>query len=97
MTTEYVQKGSEVECRFHGRLDTLACNTVVPEIMDKIATAKTVVFNLEGVDYVATVFLRLCSQVLGKVSRENFSIVNANPNILKVFKIAGLDKFLSIR
>ena len=48
------------------------------------------VFNLAGVDFVASAFLRLCLVVQQKAAGNPLTLVNVSPPIKKVFKIAGL-------
>lgn len=55
-----------------------------------------VVFDLGEVEYVSSSFLRLCLTVDRRLKKDNFSVVNTNPFIKKVFKIAGLDGFLTV-
>jgi anti-anti-sigma factor len=53
-----------------------------------------VVFDLAGVDFVASAFLRLCLMVQQKAAGHQLTLVNVSPPIKKVFKIAGLDKLV---
>lgn len=66
------------------------------EAMTAGARAVNIVFDLEGVNYVASAFLRLCVSAAHKVEKGNFCIINTDPQILKVYKIAGLDAVLKI-
>jgi anti-anti-sigma factor len=85
-------------CTFPGRMDTLACEKYQAQIDEQVARAPTpVTFDMNGVDYVASSFLRIClktAQVLGK---GRFELINVGPEVKKVFKIAGLDRDLTIR
>ncbi len=58
--------------------------------------AENIVFDLEGVTYVASGFLRLCVSAAGKVEKGKFSVINTDPQIMKVYKIAGLDSVLRV-
>jgi anti-anti-sigma factor len=55
-----------------------------------------IVFDLGGVDYVASSFLRLSLIAAKGVTKGNFSIINTDPQVLKVFKIAGLSSLLNV-
>lgn len=55
-----------------------------------------IVFDLDGVDYICSAFLRLCIVAGKSVEKGCFTIVNSEPNVLKVFKTAGLDSLFSI-
>ena len=58
--------------------------------------AVNIVFDLEGVNYVASGFLRLCMSAASKVEQGKFSVINNDPQIMKVYKIAGLDSALNV-
>ena len=82
---------------FPSRLDTATCDAVEKAIQKQVLTQnQPVVFDLTGVVFIASMFMRLCvttSQVLGK---DRFRVANPSPNILRAFKIAGLDSFIRI-
>ena len=46
--------------------------------------------------YVAPGFLRLCVSAAGKVEKGRLSVINTDPQIMKVYKIAGLDAVLNV-
>jgi len=76
-----------------GRMDTPTCEQSEPDILGRIREAKgPVVLDMHGVDYVSSMFLRLCLKAAQQVGPGNFSIVQVSPEIKKVFKIAGFDQ-----
>jgi anti-anti-sigma factor len=84
-----------LEIPFQGRLDTARCAEMESDLRARIAEAGgAITFDLAGVDFVSSSFLRLCVFAYQKVRGDGFQIVNASPTIKKVFKIAGLDKML---
>ena len=84
-------------CAFTERLDTARCLEIEEELFNKVRESKApLVFNLQGVDYVASGFLRMCLRAAKEVGLGNFSVINVHPNVKKVFKIAGFDKQISI-
>ena len=89
-------------CRFDGRIDTVASGTVAEKLNAELSglESKTemlrIVFDISGVDYVATSFLRLSLIAAKGVKIGNFSIINTEPQVLKVFKIAGLSSLLNV-
>jgi anti-anti-sigma factor len=89
-------------CRFDGRMDTVMSGTVAAEFNAKLNGQKgkterlRIIFDLKGVDYVASSFLRLSLVAAKSVRKSNFSIINAEPQVLKVFKIAGLASLLNV-
>lgn len=91
----YDEKNGELVCSFSGRLDSAATAELCEEVLERVRAAETVIFDLRDVDYVSSAFLRLCFRA-AKEKDQSFSIVNENPSILKVLKIAGFDKLMSI-
>ncbi|MBI5724693.1 MAG: STAS domain-containing protein [Planctomycetes bacterium] len=78
-----------------GAMDSATCPEIKEEILAKLAeNPARVAFDLKAVDFIASIFLSLCLIVSQKVGEGNFSVVNPQPQIKKVFKIAGLDKFV---
>ena len=89
------QNDGSLAFRFSGRLDTMECSRIEGEVTQQAQTAgQPVVFDLAGVDFVASAFLRLCLMVQQKAAGNPLTLVNVSPPIKKVFKIAGLDKLV---
>jgi len=83
---------------FHGRLDTKNSLQLEDEIyaqLDKYSD-KHWVFDLAGVDYASSAFLRICLTVAQKISHEQLTIRNLQPQVKKIFAIAELDKVFHI-
>ena len=90
------QKDGSLVFQFSGRLDTMECARIEGEVAQQAQTAgQPVVFDLAGVDFVASAFLRLCIMVQQKAAGNQLTLVNVCPPIKKVFKIAGLDKLVA--
>ncbi len=98
-----------IKCRLTGRMDSLACVQEGPLIEERLNEALKslaasgspqvglkAVFDLQGVDYIASAFIRICLKTSKTVKKENFSIVNTDPQVKKVFKIAGLDEQFNV-
>jgi anti-anti-sigma factor len=86
-------------CRFPTKkMDTIASTEADKDFLKSFsgAGAENIVFDLEGVTYVASGFLRLCVSAAGKVEKGRFSIIHTDPQIMKVYKIAGLDSVLNV-
>ncbi len=89
-------------CRFDGRMDTVICGTVAEKFNAELSGLKgktdmlKIIFDLGRVDYVASSFLRLSLIALKGVTKGNFAIINATPQVLKIFKIAGLSSLLNV-
>ncbi|MGW8179702.1 MAG: STAS domain-containing protein [bacterium] len=80
------------------KMDTSASNDADKDFLKFLSGegADSIVFDLAGVTYVASSFLRLCISAAGKVEKGRFSVINTDPQIMKVFKIAGLDSVLNV-
>lgn len=85
-----------VVCTFSNYMDTNKCLEAEKDVIKAIDGAEKIVFNLDGVSYIASSFLRLCRNASLKVNTGNFSIINAAPAVKKVFKIAGLAERLNL-
>ena len=95
--THYEIKDNKLVCSFPVRMDTNICNKFEDELFKKIAESMLpVVFDLQDVEYIASMFLRIVQRVYQKIGAKNFYLINVNPNIKKVFKIAGFDMYLNI-
>ncbi|MFA5159763.1 MAG: STAS domain-containing protein [Candidatus Omnitrophota bacterium] len=94
---DYVSEGGSLRCVFGERLDTVNCMSLEKELLEKIKEMKSpVVFDMEKVQYIASSFLRICFQVTKEVGAGNLSLIKVNPEIKKVLKIAGVDKYIKI-
>src|SRR5512146_3103527 len=84
--------------RFPKKMDTPASVEADKDFSKSLSEdgADNIVFDMEGVTYVASGFLRLCVSAAGKVEKGKFSVINTNPQIMKVYKIAGLDSALNV-
>jgi anti-anti-sigma factor len=81
--------------RFEGSMDTAKCATIETEVRTAVSGPGTpVVFDLEGVDFISSAFLRLCIYGQQQAGDHGFQIVNVGPYVKRVFKIAGLDAML---
>ena len=91
-------KDEKFVCSFSGRLDTANCAKWEESLIEKIHEETVpIIFDLKKTDYVSSEFLRVCIRVAKDVGKDKFSIINVNPFVKKVLKIAGLDKILSIK
>jgi len=89
--------GNRLSCAFSGQMDTVTTGNLTPEVTARAAEAPgAVVFDLAEVDYVSSAFLRLCLQVGRQKGAGELSLVHVKPQVLKVLKIAGFDKILSV-
>jgi anti-anti-sigma factor len=92
-----IKKGKERwMCRFPQRIDTAACEDIQAGIESGRRDDSPVDFDMSGVAYVSSSFLRICLLTAQKTGPKRLRIKNVSPEVKKVFKIAGLDKHLDI-
>lgn len=93
----YSLDGDRLICAFSGQMDTLTTASLTSEVTARAAEAPgPVAFDLAEVEYVSSAFLRLCLQVGRQKGAGQLSLVHVRPQVLKVLKIAGFDKILSV-
>jgi anti-anti-sigma factor len=56
-----------------------------------------VVFNLQDVEYVCSLFLGICVKTMKSAQNKEFVITNVQPSVKKLFKISGLDKIINVQ
>lgn len=84
--------------QFEQCMDTAACEQMEPEHQASLAEADgPVVFDLAGVKFVSSAFLGLCVRAYQKTGSNGFEMINVEPTIKRVFKIAGLEGTLKVR
>ena len=91
---------NKLVCTFSERLDTINSIEAEKVILSYLSNNNIdfIEFDIKEVEYVASYFLRLCSIAINKLDvTENFSVINASPNVFNVFKMAGLCKHLNIK
>lgn len=89
-----VEEGKLI-CSFSGSLHTVNCQKIQDELYSKISEFKgPVVFDMAGVKYIASTFLRICTKTFKDVGIENFSVINVDSSVREVFRMVGLDKLL---
>jgi len=91
-------KDKQLIVKFTGRMDTQASQLDESELYKIIEenNDKSCAFDLADVDYIASAFLRICLTAAEKLGHSNFSIINVQPQIKKIFKVAGIDKIFGI-
>ncbi|MCX6921720.1 MAG: STAS domain-containing protein [Verrucomicrobia bacterium] len=94
-SVEYKVCDGKLFCVFSGKLDTSVATAIEGSIQAKAAeAAMPVVFDLGRSDYVSSAFLRICLK-MAKQAPE-FSMINVEPSVKKVFMIAGFDRLMKI-
>jgi anti-anti-sigma factor len=94
---EFKNEEGNLVCAFSGKLDTVVCMKFEKDILEQVhAATGAVAFDLAEVNFIASMFLRLCIQVCKDAGANRFEIVHSNDAVLKVFKLAGFDKQMRI-
>lgn len=96
--TKFNWKQNELIFNFEDRLDSKNSSNaekIINEAIHKKSPQK-IIFDLKNVIYVASAFLRICISMVKKTGKDNFLIINTQPQIKKIFKISGLEDFFKI-
>lgn len=94
----FTVKNKTLICRFAKRMDSDACMKWEKKGYKKVEEKKLpVIFDLNKVDYISSLFLSLCVKVLKQTGRDNFAVINTSLNVKKIFTISGLDKLIKIK
>lgn len=102
MEFTFDEPSQTISCRFPERMDTMnsmEATGIFDKGIKEITTQPeglAVIFDLKGVEYISSAFLRLCLSAAKSVRKGGFSIINTEPQVMKVFKIAGLDGILRV-
>lgn len=95
----YCAEQARLTCTFAGRMDgsnSPEADARVKAKLAKIGDGASVVFDLGGVDYVSSAFLRVIIGAAKTVGEARFSVVNCQPFIKRLFVDAGLDRLFTI-
>ena len=101
LNIQYNAEEKSLTLTFEGRMDTIA-SLKISEILtthplvQAIQPEDRIVFDLAGVDFIASSFIRICISQAKQVGSSRFSIANCQPFIKKTLKISGLDDLLNV-
>lgn len=94
----FEESAGDVRCVFKGRLDAPACQELEARVMERVDQATGMVtFDLEEVDYISSMFFRLCIQASKSLDTGLFAVTGAQPEVRNMFRIAGLSQMLNVR
>lgn len=99
VTFELDSSAGLLTCRFSPRMDAATSAADDPAVASRLEEALSgaegerlrVVFDLAGVEFVASAFLRICMAAARRVGDGRFSVVSTSPQLRKLFAVAGLD------
>jgi anti-anti-sigma factor len=104
ITTRYDPDRNALVCVFTGMQDSGASQTASEQFQAAWQSAQAdrreparrmaIVFDLAGVDFISSAFLRLCLQAAKMAGGGAFRIVNTTPAVKKLFVVAGLEQLI---
>ena len=89
-------------CSFPGRLDEYACFAFEQELLSRTAEFKNrhedakIIFDLDGVVFASSAFLRICLIQLKTFGTLNFTITNVAGGIYEVFYVSGFTEIMNV-
>ncbi|MFA7418349.1 MAG: STAS domain-containing protein [Melioribacteraceae bacterium] len=93
----FVETEKTLTVKFLERMDTYKSQEMENELNAKIGTSsKQIVFDLEGVLYISSYFLRICFNTIKMIGKERFAFKNVRQDIKKVLDISGIDKLMNV-
>ena len=99
---EYLMEIGEVsKVKLHGHIDASIAPNIMNELkqlIERKGEVKTLVFYADELEYIASAGLRavvFAKQKLGASVKAY--LVGASPEVIDVFKMTGIDKFLTIQ
>jgi anti-anti-sigma factor len=94
----YKETDGTITVTFQKKMNTLVCTEIENELMDIVDKKEhKIIFDMQGVEFISSMFLRLCHMVNKAIGKEKFEVINISPNVMLVFKVAGSDQFLRLR
>jgi len=98
----FLEIDNTLHCLFSGRLDGSVCSKIEQDLLQRVSRFKEgrenirLNFNLDGVVYISSAFLRICLICYRTVGENVFYITNASEEIHKVFHVSGFTKIMSV-
>ncbi len=94
----YEIQNSKIICNLKGRADIVSSEIFEKELEENIGgEISSMTLDLSDVDYISSAFLRVCLKLVKKFGKENLEIINVQPAVLKVFKIANFTELINIK
>lgn len=91
-----------LHCSFSERLDGNVCSGLERELLHRATEFKNsreaaqIVFDLHGVPFISSVFLRLCLIHLKSFGKERFAVTSVSEEIYKVFYVSGFTEIMNV-
>ena len=93
----------QLTCRFSGDLNSATCADLAKELDARLRAISggvrlpesfKIVFDLEKVNFLSSVFIRIVLTTAKKVKQGNFGMVKANPFVKELVRTSGLEQLL---
>lgn len=89
--------GDALELKVIGRLDTTTAPALEAEIKSSLEGLKSLVFDLEGLEYISSAGLRVLLSAQKSMNKQGaMKLVNVNEVVMEVFEITGFVDVLTI-
>ncbi len=94
----------QMTCRFRGDLNSASCAALAKDLEAKLRAGAdggklpdtfTIVFDLEKVDFLSSVFIRIVLTTAKKVRPGHFRMVKPNPFVKELIRTSGLEQLLA--
>lgn len=99
---EFLEVDNTLHCQFLGRLDGYVCSEIEQPLLQKVSDFKSnhdnvqLTFDLAGVVFISSAFLRICLICCRSFGTSCFSITNVSDDIHNVFRIAGFVEMMNV-
>ncbi len=99
MTIDESKSGEILQLNVHGKVDANASTEFQNEVLKAFQKSKSVIVNLADVNYISSAGLRalLIGQKTANSKGGRFTIINANPSVIEILRVTGLEKVLSVQ
>ena len=97
MTIQKTRNGSELILSLEGRLDTLTAPELEKELKDSLEGVKTLVFDLEKLEYVSSAGLRVLLSAQKTMNREGkMTLRHVSEPIRDIFEVTGFSDIRTV-
>ena len=81
---------------FDAKMDSNQCRLIEKDLLARVSEWEgAIAFDLQGVDFISSAFLRLAMQTTRAVGADAFSFIHVEPPAKLVLKTAGMDQLIS--
>jgi len=98
----FTEIGNTLHCSFSDKLDGHICSTIEQGLACRIDEFKNhcqdaqIIFDLAGVVFISSAFLRLCLIQFKTFGKSRFFITNVSEDVYKVFHVSGFVEIMNV-